>query len=156
MQFPITQRHPITPDHKYDSQEIAKFINYIMEDGKKAVARKVVYDAMEIIANKKDQKPIDVFESAVENVGPKMEVRGKRVGGANYQVPYEVDQKRRLQLALRWIKESALSSQKGEPIANALARELMAAAAGEGEAVKKRENAHKQADANKAFAHFAR
>ncbi|MEX2368871.1 MAG: 30S ribosomal protein S7 [Candidatus Paceibacterota bacterium] len=156
MQFPITQRHPITPDHKYDSQEIAKFINYIMEDGKKAVARKVVYDAMEIIAGKKEQDPIDVFEAAIENVGPKMEVRGKRVGGANYQVPYEVDQKRRLQLALRWIKEATLSNQKGEPIANALARELMAAAAGEGEAVKKRENAHKQADANKAFAHFAR
>lgn len=156
MQFPINQRHPIAPDHKYDSLEIAKFINYIMEDGKKSVARKVVYDALEIIANKKDGDALKIFEEAVENVGPKMEVRGKRVGGANYQVPYEVDQKRRLQLALRWIKEAALSSQKGEPVANALARELMAAAAGEGEAVKKRENAHKQAEANKAFAHFAR
>lgn len=156
MQFPITQRHPITPDHKYDSQEISKFINYMMEDGKKTVARKIVYDALDIIADKSGDEPLKVFEAAVENVGPKMEVRGKRIGGANYQVPYEVDQKRRLQLALRWIKEVARSSKKGEPIANALARELMEAAKGEGEAVKKRENAHRQADANKAFAHFAR
>jgi small subunit ribosomal protein S7 len=156
MQFPITQRHPIAPDNKYNSLEIAKFINYIMEDGKKTVARKIVYDALGIIAEKVDEDPLKIFETAVENVGPKMEVRGKRIGGANYQVPYEVDQKRRLQLALRWIKESALSSQQGEPVSIALARELMAAAEGEGATVKKREDAHKQAEANKAFAYFAR
>lgn len=156
MNYPITQRHPITPDHKYDSQEVAKFINYMMKGGKKTTARKIVYDAFAQIAEEADDEPLKTFEAAIENVGPRMEVRSKRIGGATYQVPYEVDQKRRLQLALRWIKSAALDGQDGEPVANALARELMTAADGEGAAVKRKEQAHKMADANKAFAHFAR
>lgn len=156
MKYPITQRHPIAPDHKYDSQEVAKFINYIMKGGKKAKARKIVYDAFDIIADETEDEPLKVFEKAVETVGPKMEVRSKRIGGATYQVPYEVDQKRRLQLSLRWIKGAAKSSQSGEAFSQALARELMNAAEGEGAAVKRREQAHKMAEANKAFAHFAR
>jgi small subunit ribosomal protein S7 len=156
MNYPITQRHPIAPDHKYGSQEISKFINYMMKGGKKTTARKIVYDAMVQIADKTEDEPLKTFEAAVENVGPRMEVRGKRIGGATYQVPYEVDQKRRLQLALRWIKAAAIESQDGEPVADALARELLSAAKEEGAAVKRRENAHKMADANKAFAHFAR
>jgi small subunit ribosomal protein S7 len=156
MKYPITQRHPISPDHKYDSQEVAKFINYVMKGGKKTVARKIVYDAFAQIAEETDDEPLKIFETAIENVGPKMEVRGKRIGGATYQVPYEVDMKRRLQLALRWIKQAAVDGQDGEPIADSLARELMNAANDEGVAVKRREQAHKMADANKAFAHFAR
>lgn len=156
MKYPITQRHPIAPDHEYDSQEVAKFINYVMKGGKKATARKIVYEAFDIIAEETDNEPLKTFEAAVETVGPKMEVRSKRIGGATYQVPYEVDQKRRLQLSLRWIKDAAKSSQSGESFASALARELMNAADGEGPAVKRREQAHKMADANKAFAHFAR
>lgn len=156
MKYPITQRHPIASDHKYGSQEVAKFINYIMKGGKKATARKIVYDAFAQIAEETDEEPLKTFEAAIENVGPKMEVRSKRIGGATYQVPYEVDQKRRLQLSLRWIKKAALDGQGGESVANALARELMTAAEGEGAAVKRREQAHKMAEANKAFAHFAR
>lgn len=156
MKYPITQRHPIAPDHKYDSQEVAKFTNYMMKGGKKTTARKIVYDAFDQIAEETDDDPLKTFEEAIENVGPRMEVRSKRIGGATYQVPYEVDMKRRLQLSLRWIKDAALSSQGGEPVADALARELMASANGEGAAVKRREQAHKMAEANKAFAHFAR
>lgn len=156
MNYPITQRHPISPDHKYGSQEVAKFINYMMKGGKKTTARNIVYDAMAQIAEETEDEPLKIFEAAIENVGPRMEVRGKRIGGATYQVPYEVDQKRRLQLALRWIKSAAIEDQDGEPVSKALARQLMMAANEEGAAVKRRENAHKQADANKAFAHFAR
>ena len=156
MQYPITQRHPIAPDHKYDSQEVAKFINYMMKGGKKTTARKIVYGAFDIIADETGDDPLKTFEEAIENVGPKMEVRSKRIGGATYQVPYEVDMKRRLQLALRWIKGAALDGQGGEPVADSLARELANSANGEGAAVKRREQAHKMADANKAFAHFAR
>lgn len=154
--YPITQRHPIKPDHKYESQEVAKFINYVMTGGRKEMARQIVYDAFDQIADETDEEPVDVFEEAIENVGPFMEVRSRRIGGATYQVPYEVDAKRRLQLSLRWIKAAAKSSQSSEPISDALAREIIKASNEEGSAVQRKEQAHKQADANKAFAHFAR
>lgn len=154
--YPITQRHPIKPDYKYESQEVAKFINYIMTGGRKELARSIVYDAFEAIADETDEDAVDVFEEALENVGPYMEVRSRRIGGATYQVPYEVDSRRRLQLSLRWIKNAAESSQSSESMASALAREIMKAAEEEGSAVQRKEQAHKQADANKAFAHFAR
>ncbi len=120
------------------------------------MARQIVYDAFDQIEEETDEDPVDVFEEAIENVGPFMEVRSRRIGGATYQVPYEVDAKRRLQLALRWIKGAAKSSQSSEGLEDALAREIMKAANGEGSAVQRKEQAHKQADANKAFAHFAR
>lgn len=154
--YPITQRHPIKPDYKYDSQEVAKFINYVMTGGRREMARQIVYDAFEIIADETDEDALDVFEEALENVGPFMEVRSRRIGGATYQVPYEVDAKRRLQLSLRWIKDAAKSSQSSEGIEEAFAREIIKASNEEGAAYKRKEQAHKMADANKAFAHFAR
>lgn len=155
--YPITARHPIRPDHKYGSREVSKLINYVMKGGKKDLARKIVYGALDIVAKEKDtDDPVSVFVDAIENVGPKMEVRSRRIGGATYQVPYEVDQRRRLQLSLRWLKDAAKDSRSGESMAEALARELLTAADGEGAAVKRKEQAHKMAEANKAFAYFAR
>lgn len=156
MKYPITQRHPIPADREYDSQEVAKFINYIMKGGNKSQARKIVYGALDKIEQDSGDAGDEVFMEAVENVGPRMEVRSKRIGGATYQVPYEVDQKRRLQLTLRWLKSAADSSRSGESMADALAREIAHAADGEGAAVKRKQQAHKMAEANKAFAHFAR
>lgn len=157
MRRPVKRKQPLKPDFKYDSQKVEKLINYVMQGGKKTTARKIVYDAFEKIKNETgNDDPVAVFETALENVGPMMEVRSRRIGGANYQVPYEVNAHRRLQLALRWIKGSAESGRKGEPFANALAREIVEASKGEGDAVRKRETAHRMAEANKAFAHFAR
>jgi len=132
--------------------KVEKLINYIMECGKKETARRVVYAAFEEM--KKDGDPVAVFENALKNVEPLMEVRSRRVGGANYQVPREVRPERRLALALRWIVGAA-KNKSGTPMYVRLANELRAAAKGEGEAVSKRENTHKMAESNKAFAHFA-
>ncbi len=156
MDYPLTERHPIRPDHKYDSKIVSKFINYMMQGGKKARSRNIVYGAFSQIEEETDTDALDVFTQAVEEVGPRMEVRSRRIGGATYQVPYEVDQRRRLQLSLRWIKGAAESSRSGEPMEDALAREIITAANGEGSAVQRKEQAHKMAEANKAFAHFAR
>ena len=126
-----------------------------MQEGKKSVARKVVYDALSLVKEKeKTEAPLEVFEAALKNVGPLMEVRSRRVGGANYQVPREVRPERRLSLSMRWILEAA-KSKKGMAMHKRLADELIAASKNEGEAVKKRENAHRMAESNKAFAHFA-
>jgi small subunit ribosomal protein S7 len=145
----------IKPDPRYNSKLMAKFINCLMLDGKKPVAQRVVYDAMDIIAKKvKDVPPLEVFEKAIENVKPLIEVRSKRVGGANYQVPMQVNRKRQLSLAIRWIRE-AIRSGKGSPTSQRLATELMSAYKGEGAAMTTRENVHRMAEANKAFAHFA-
>jgi small subunit ribosomal protein S7 len=141
-------------DPVYQSERLAKFINYVMQDGKKNAAQRVVYGAMDIIKEKTKEEPIEIFELAMKNVGPVMEVRSRRVGGANYQVPREVRPERRLSLAMRWILEGA-HKKKGKGMADKLADELIAASKNEGEAVKKRENTHKMAEANKAFAHFA-
>jgi small subunit ribosomal protein S7 len=142
------------PDPKFNSEKVAKLVNSIMKDGKKETARKIVYAAFEKIKADKKGDPLEVFESALRNVGPTMEVRSRRVGGANYQVPREVRPERRMALAFRWIIEAA-TTKKGKPTHEKLADELVAAANNEGEAIKKRDNTHKMAEANKAFAHFA-
>jgi small subunit ribosomal protein S7 len=143
------------PDPKYKSDLVQKFINCIMYGGKKGVAQRVFYDAMDIIAKKvKDAPPLDVFTQAVENVKPYIEVRSKRVGGATYQVPMQVSQRRRLSLAIRWIRAAA-REKAGKPMADRLADELLAAYKKEGTAIQTRENVHRMAEANKAFAHFA-
>jgi len=142
-------------DLKYNSEKVAKFINYVMERGKKEIARGVVYDAFEAIKEKeKVENPIEVFDTALKNTAPAMEVRSRRVGGANYQVPREVRETRRNFLSMKWIVDAA-RLKKGKPMSIKLAEEIIAASKNEGEAVKKRENTHKMAEANKAFAHFA-
>jgi small subunit ribosomal protein S7 len=142
-------------DPKFNSDLVQKFINNLMYEGKKSVAQRVFYQAMNIIAQKvKDAPPLDVFVQAVENVKPHIEVRSKRVGGATYQVPMQVNQRRRLSLAIRWIR-AASREKKGKPMADRLADELMAAYKKEGAAIQTRENVHRMAEANKAFAHFA-
>ena len=145
----------LTGDPRYDSRLASKFINSLMWDGKKSVAQRVFYGAMDRVAEKiTDVPPIEVFEQCIENVKPNVEVRSRRVGGANYQVPIQVGQKRRQSLAIRWLL-AAIRAKRGRPMAMRLADELLAAYRGEGDAMKKREDIHRMADANKAFAHFA-
>jgi small subunit ribosomal protein S7 len=129
-------------------------MNYIMESGKKNTARQVVYKAFDLLKEEGEKEPAVLFETAIQNAGPIMEVRSRRVGGANYQVPVEVRAERRLALALRWIREAA-RSKKGKPMHIKLAEEIKLAANNQGEAIAKRDNTHKMAEANKAFAHFA-
>ncbi len=148
-------KHEIIPDLKYGSTEVSKFINYVMARGKKSTARRVVYDAFEQIEKEGKKDPLQVFDEAMKNVGPTLEVRSKRVGGANYQIPYPVRVERRFFLASHWIMAAA-RARKGAPMAQKLAQELIQAAQGEGTAVKKRMDVHKMAEANRAFAHFAR
>lgn len=156
MRRPIKKRPQVTKDEQYDSEDVSRLINYVMLRGQKETARKVVYAAFEEIKNAKEGggDPLEIFATALRNAGPQMEVRSRRVGGANYQVPREVRPERRLALGLRWII-SAARGQKGVPMHQALAKELMAAAREEGSAVKKKEDTHKMAEANRAFAHFA-
>ena len=155
MRRKLKAKPKIIPDYLYDSEKISKFINYTMQEGKKTTARKVVYQALEAIKEKaKTEDPIEVFEAALKNTGPTMEVRSRRVGGANYQVPREVRPERRQALSMKWIVGAA-KSKKGKPMYQKLADEIISASKNEGEAVKKRENTHKMAEANKAFAHFA-
>ncbi|HEX8591489.1 MAG TPA: 30S ribosomal protein S7 [Candidatus Paceibacterota bacterium] len=153
MRQPVKNKHPRRPDSEYSSEAITRFINTVMWDGKKDTARKVVYDALEII-KKDDKDPIETFETAIRNVSPLMEVRSRRVGGANYQVPREVPQQRRVSLAYRWLINAA-RAKKGKPMAQKLADEIMLAVNNEGSAIKKKDEMHRMADANKAFAHFA-
>ncbi len=142
-------------DPRFADKTAAKFINCMMWDGKKSVAERVFYTAMDRIAEKiKDTPPVDVFRRAVDNVKPEIEVRSKRVGGANYQVPMQVNARRRQSLAMRWLL-NASRGKGGRPMAARLADELMAAFRGEGDAMSQREMVHRMADANKAFAHFA-
>ena len=156
MRRPIKKRPTVNPDIKFGSVEVERLINYIMLRGQKETARKIVYAAFEEIKNTKDGggDPLEIFNTALRNAGPSMEVRSRRVGGANYQVPREVRPERRLALALRWIIGAARIA-KGVPMYKALASELMLAAKEEGAAVKKRDDVHKMAEANRAFAHFA-
>jgi len=145
----------LRPDPRYKSKLASKFINCLMYDGKKSVASRVFYGAMEIIAQRvKDAEPIRVFETAVQNVKPNIEVRSKRVGGSNYQVPIQVNFKRQQSLAIRWILEAA-RGRKGQSISQSLAREFIDAYKREGAAMTTRENVHRMAEANKAFSHFA-
>lgn len=155
MRRPIKNRPVVHPDAVYGSTEVERLINYIMLRGQKETARKIVYGAFEEIKNAKDGgDPLEIFNTAVRNAGPLMEVRSRRVGGANYQVPREVRPERRTALAFRWIIAGA-RKQKGVPMFKALATELKLAAKEEGNAVKKKEDTHKMAEANRAFAHFA-
>ena len=149
------KKHPVSPDHKYNSVKIAKFINYVMTRGKKTVATKVVYGAFDQIEKEMKTDPKAVFEQAVKNVSPILEVKGRRIGGANYQVPIEVQEPRKTTLGMNWIITAA-RAKKGKPMAFKLATELMEAYNKLGAAIKKREDVHKMAEANKAFAHFAR
>ncbi|MFA6552335.1 MAG: 30S ribosomal protein S7 [Candidatus Paceibacterota bacterium] len=155
MRRKVKNKIEILPDPIYNSVKVSKLVNYVMDSGKKTTARKIVYGCFNDIKEKaKTENPLQVFEDALKNVAPLMEVRSKRVGGANYQVPVEVRPERKMALAYRWILEAA-SSKKGAPMSERLADELISASKNEGESVKKRENVHKMAEANKAFAHFA-
>jgi len=149
------QRHELMPDAKYGSVTVAKMINYVMKNGKKTVARKITYEAIELAAEKLSAQPLDVLEGALKNVTPVIEVRGRRIGGANLQVPVEVPRGRRTMLAMRWLLDAARSA-KGKPMAEKLAAELVNAYNGEGAAVRKKDDTHRMAEANRAFAHFAR
>jgi len=143
----------IKPDPIYQDIVVAKFINVLMMEGNKSVARRTLYDALEIIENRVKKSGLEIFKQAINNVQPIIEVRSRRVGGATYQVPTEVRPERRAALAMRWIKSYA--SQRGEKtMSQKLAQELIAASNGEGSAVKKKDDTHKMAEANKAFAHF--
>ena len=145
----------LKPDPRCDSKLVSKFVNCIMLKGKKSIAQRVVYDAMDIIEKRlNDAPPLDVFETAINNVKPLIEVRSKRVGGSTYQVPMQVRLSRQQALAFRWIITAA-RSKKGKPMAQCIADELMAAYRNEGTAMNTRENVHRMAEANKAFAHFA-
>jgi small subunit ribosomal protein S7 len=143
------------PDVAYGRVELGRFINYVMRDGKRSTAERVVYDALAKVKAATKEDPIAVFEKAIENVSPLLEVASRRVGGANYQVPREVRPERRFILAVRWIIAAA-RSKKGKPMADKLADELLAAAKNEGAAIKKKQDTHRMAEANRAFAHFAR
>ena len=148
-------KREIDPDPKYGDLRLAKFINNVMKGGQKSVAQRVIYDALKIIKSKiKTEEPLEIFNKALDNVSPVLEVKSRRVGGANYQVPYEVRGERREALAMRWIIGAA-KNKKGRPMAEKLAQEFMDAFKNEGEAIKKRQNMHRMAEANKAFAHFA-
>jgi len=148
-------KRDIEGDVKYSDKNITKFINYVMESGKKSVAQKIVYGYFEIIKDKTKQDPRHVFNKAIKKVSPLVEVRGKRVGGANYQVPFQVRGERRFYLGCNWIINSA-DARKGHSMAEKLAAEILDASNGEGAAVRKRDMVHKMAEANKAFAHFSR
>ncbi len=145
----------LAPDARFGSKLVSKFVNCLMWDGKKAASLKIFYGAMDIIEEKiKDATPLEVFEQAVENVKPMLEVRSKRVGGATYQVPMQVSKKRQLSLGIRWMIQ-AVRSGSGSPCSQRLAGEIMSAYRKEGTAMTTRDNVHRMAEANKAFAHFA-
>jgi small subunit ribosomal protein S7 len=149
-----TKRRDIQPDAVYGSLLVAKLTNNIMKDGKKTTAQAQIYKTFELLKEKGE--PLDVFEKAVQNVGPKTEIKARRVGGASYQIPMEVRGERKTALALRWIIEAARAKSNSEfhTFAEKLAAEITAAANNEGEAIKKRDNVHRMAEANKAFSHF--
>lgn len=150
-----TVKRTILPDARYDSLLVQKFINKVMERGKKSVAEKIVYNAMDIAADRLKKAPLEVFEQALRNASPSIEVKPKRVGGATYQVPIEVKSERRYALAMRWLLISA-RGRSGRPMAERLATEIMDAYNNTGSTIKRREDVHKMAEANRAFAHYGR
>ena len=149
------KKHKIAPDRLYNDVVVSLLVNKVMKDGKKSTAQKIVYTAFDIIKEKTKKEPLEIFRLAIENAAPLLEVKPKRIGGATYQVPMEVRGERKLALAFRWILDAA-RSKKGKPMAEKLAEELMGAANNEGNAIKKKNDTHRMAEANKAFAHFAR
>lgn len=146
-------KRKILPDPKFNNLTIAKFINYVMKQGKKTTAQRIVYGAFDIISNKTKSDPLETFNEAIKNITPSVEVRSRRIGGANYQIPVEVRGERRHALAFRWILDAA-RKKSGRSMEDRLAVELMNAAKGEGDAIKKREDVIKMAESNRAFAHF--
>lgn len=149
----VAAKRDILPDPKFGDVGLAKFINHVMESGKKSVAEKIVYGALAIVQEKSGKEPLEVFEAALDNIAPQVEVKSRRVGGATYQVPVEVRPSRRTALAMRWLVE--YSRARGEKsMRQRLAGELLEAAEGRGNAVRKREDVHRMAEANKAFSHF--
>ena len=149
---PVPKRD-VMPDPKYGNVKLAKFVNNLMQRGKKSTAEKIIYSALDQVSSKSKRDPLEVFEEALDQVGPQVEVKSRRVGGATYQVPLEVKTSRRLALAMRWIVSSA-KKRSEKNMSTKLAGELIDAADGRGEAVKKRQDTHKMAEANKAFSHF--
>ncbi|MGI6595527.1 MAG: 30S ribosomal protein S7 [Candidatus Ratteibacteria bacterium] len=147
------EKRELKGDFKYNDLEVFAFINVLMEDGKKSVTSQLFYDALDIIAERTKEDPMSVFKKALENVKPKLEVRPRRVGGATYQIPVEVPSRRSLALAIRWMIKSA-RARKGKGMAERLVDEFLDAAKGEGASVKKREDTHKMAESNRAFAHY--
>ncbi|RLU01706.1 30S ribosomal protein S7 [Ketobacter sp.] len=149
----VVAKREILPDPKFQSQVLAKFINHVMESGKKSVAERIVYGALDKVAEKTNENPVDAFEKALEALRPMVEVKSRRVGGATYQVPVEVRPNRRTALAMRWMVEAARKrGEKSMPLR--LAGEIMDAIEGKGSAIKKREDVHRMAEANKAFSHY--
>ncbi len=148
----IFKKH-LKPDPIFNSTVVSRFTNMIMSDGKKRTAEKIIYAALEIMSTKNKADPLSMMEKALQNVSPSVEVKSRRVGGSNYQVPVEVNPRRRLSLAMRWILDAALK-RNDKSMKNKLASELLDACEGKGSAVKKREDVHKMAEANKAFAHY--
>jgi len=155
MRHPLKKKRITPPDFMYNSNKVEKFINYVMKRGQKETARGIVYGSFDVIKDKENtDNPLEIFDKAIKNVGPLVEVRSRRIGGANYMVPREVRAERRLALAMRWILQAA-RGRKGTPMREKLAEELIAASKEQGPAVTKKENTHKMAEANKAFAHFS-
>lgn len=149
----VFRKKPVV-DTKYKNALVGRLINHIMQRGKKTVASKIVYSALDIIAEKTKKDPVTIFDHAIKNVSPSLEVKSRRVGGANYQIPFEVRGDRKVTLAMRWILEAA-STKKGKPMAQKLAQELIDASRNQGSAIKKKEDTLRMALANKAFAHYA-
>lgn len=147
------QKRVVKPDPRFDSEIVGQFINIIMVDGKKSTAQKIIYDALDLVAEKANEEPLKVFFTALENARPRMAVKPRRIGGATYQIPLEVPKDKGVTMALRWVKDFALKK-KGKPMKIKLADELMFAFKREGSVIKKRDDTHKMAEANKAFAHF--
>tara|TARA_B100000586_G_scaffold246588_1_gene202771 strand:- start:46 stop:516 length:471 start_codon:yes stop_codon:yes gene_type:complete len=146
-------KRKILPDAKYGNLKVAKFMNQVMSNGKKALAENIVYGAFEEINKRTKKEPVEVFEKALDEIGPMVEVKARRIGGATYQVPLEVRPSRRLALAMRWLVKSARSRSE-KTMTLRLAQELMDASEGKGEAIKKKEDTHRMAEANRAFSHF--
>ena len=154
MRRKVNYKRKKVPDLKYNSVVLGRFINYLMQDGKKSTAERIVYKMMDIIEKQTKEQPLPVFEKALENASPAVEVASKRVGGANYQVPREVRADRKFVLAARWLIDAA-RGKKGKPMASKLAEEVLAAIKNEGSAIKKKQDMHRMAEANRAFAHFS-
>ena len=149
------ERRQILPDPVYNDKLVAKFVNYIMDKGKKGIAERIFYGAMDVIKQRTKTEGLKIFEKAIENTSPSIEVKSRRIGGATYQVPIEVPKNRRFYLASHWLINAAVG-RSGKPMSEKLASELISAANGEGGAIKKKDDIHRMADPNKAFAHFRR
>ena len=149
----VVAKREVLPDPKFGNKTLAKFMNHVMVDGKKSVAEKIVYKALDVVAEKSGKDPLETFETALENIAPLVEVKSRRVGGATYQVPVEVRPDRRNALSMRWLVEYARARSE-KSMAQRLAGEIMDASQGRGSAVKKREDVHRMAEANRAFSHY--